>query len=140
MAKVTNPLHSDKASGVFAKIMVYTCGVFARSRPTGIKRPITLPVTLLFKEGAERWTKELTPEVKKQWKDFVLFLKMELGDLVSYWIEEPKCIPFKVVLTIFGIKAWPRMSGFSAWIQYYNKYGYFGWPQYPYPPAYPPGP
>jgi len=140
MAKVTNPLHSDKASGVFAKIMVYTCGVFVKSRPTRIERPINLDVVLPFKEGAERWSKELTPEVKNQWKDFALYLKKELSDLIWYWTEKPECIPFKIALIIFGIKVWPRISGYQAWTEYYMKYGYFGWPQYPSPPAYPPGP
>lgn len=114
MAKVTNPLHSSRASGDFAKAIQYVCGRFARMKPRVNDPETELQTTQrsIFTQGAIKWSKVLTRDMKNNWKESAGIL-----------LKTKNCLEVEYPLT-----------GYNLWMLYWLKFGEDGWVNYPNPP------
>lgn len=115
MAKLDHPFFSLKAAGDFGQILQYMCGHFVRLKPRApeIRTPGQDTQRKKFKEGADKWTEDLTPENKVHWKEYQEFLS-----------QLPQCQHFS-----FGL------NGYDLWMSYFLDKGVDGWPNYPDPPS-----
>jgi len=114
MVKVTNPLHSQIATGNFAKALQFICGTFVREipKPKDAETKKQLIIRNNFKEGADMWSHILNEETKEKWREFA-----------------------KVVMTDeFCMKSRVWIHGYLCWMAFWLKWGENGWVSYPDPP------
>ena len=139
MARVENPLFSDKASGKFADSIVFRCGKFA----TKVQKEISSEISLAQKSRREKfaeacavWRNVLTDEQRAAWQTFILGVRFPDG---YYRIN----VAGSVILVQIGFRAgWRRcigtgrFNGFHYWISAFLRFGEDGWLGYPNPPEY----
>ena len=139
MAKVENPLFSEKASGKFANSIIFRCGKYAtkiqkeKSAEPSVGQNIQRDK---FAEACGAWRNVLTDEQRAAWQAFVERLKHPKG---YYRID----VAGVVALIPIGFRSGfqrcietGRWNGFHYWISAFLRFGEDGWLGYPNPPEY----
>jgi hypothetical protein len=150
MAKIVGPLMSLSASGTFAGTFAFRCGsVVCRKKPER-KDPFD-PDDLsfqqkLFQEAAAIWSRQLSPEVKKLWRQAVIvsmfkpecvittlsFAAMSLLNPQAgiLWTTRELAAAFGILYVHNAFS----LDGYQAWMSVYLTTQGQAWADYPNPP------
>ena len=118
MAKVKGPLHSDKASGTFGKVLQFRCGEFVLKAQKEKEEKATGGQNFQrekFRDGANVWKNVLTAEQRTAWENFAKSIVHEKG-----WYKI-KILPGIVVFGEIGKKKYEVCITTIHW----NGYQYF---------------
>ena len=136
MAKVTGPLHSEKASGKLANGIIFQCGKFVRysaSENSFSPSAKQLARQSLFTDCADAWSNELTFEQRNAWVNFA----KQTNDLNGKFKLNNGSSIFDIQI---GEKDYNQCIPTSGWngYQYFQscflRFGNFGWNGFPWPP------
>lgn len=125
MPTVTGPLYSLAASGKFGGAIDFLCNYkvrkakFGEKKNKGAESKTTNKVTeaqstqrTKFKEAKHYWKVYLGVDQRAAWKDFTQMV-----------VSTGKCVGQTF-----------KLSGYTAWMKFYLKYGEGGWSGFPDPP------
>lgn len=137
MAKVKQPLFSEKATGTIGNAITFRCGKFVTAKQKEKGDAATIDQNAQrqkFLDAVEAWTKYLTIDQKTAWQTFARSVQDPRG---YYKIA----IPGLVCLVPIGFKTGfqkcidlSNFNGYQYFISAYLRFGAFGWVGYPNPP------
>jgi len=137
MAKITNPLFSETATGTFGGAITFRCGHYVTKAQKEKPQKFTEEQNAQrekFQEAVAAWHSHLENPGREAWQNFA----RRVSDPRGYYKIS---IPGFILLVPIGFKSgfqkcieMSRYSGYHYFISAYLRFGAGGWLGYPYPP------
>jgi uncharacterized protein (DUF2147 family) len=137
MAKVWQPLMSEKASGKIGNILYFKCGKHATIPSNKIAKPATAKQAvqrLQFAEASDAWKSDVPKNIQTKWQELADFSRR--FDTNPYYLSGDFWLEWKIGEKNFNqcITA-NYYNGYQYFLSAFMRWGKNGWSGYPYPPA-----
>lgn len=139
MARVKNPLLSEKASGKFGKFIVFRCGKYVIAAPGKRREQVEgaqNPQREKFLDGARIWSLFMSAAQKTAWENFAKSIRHEKGfftiatPLGDIWVRIGEKENWKKCIETYAF------NGYKYFMSCYLNFGPGGWNDYPNPPPF----